>query len=435
MKTLLSGILFFLTVSGLTAQTTYTINTSRSWSNGGINTLPNPCYNCVLNLAADVTITLDADLTLQNATINGGKIVANGKKITLWTSNNKKTYFNNVVFEFGNNSGITASAPLILTNTTMNFSGNAYIITQHAASFTSSQINLSGNSYYLATGGPVDLKSNSHIIAGDGTLASNAYIMISGPVLNIYDNASGINLGNLNNYYFNWSPYNSIPNNTSYVTKINTLNCGGANQHSCVPPYVYGPSVLNASGMSGSLILPVVLTDFSAYAMSNNTVSLSWSTQQERNADFFEIQRSANGTDWTVIGKQSARGTTGISQHYSFTDAAPSKAVAYYRLKMVDIDLKYAYSAVKAVRMDAAAALKVFPNPATDYVNISFEKSAAGNKVQLLNQFGQVLTEKTASGNTVLTLSLSQYANGAYVVRVINANGTEKSTKLMVNHK
>lgn len=433
MKTFFT-LLFISISAALSAQTTYNVPVDVTWTGG--SAFPNPCYNCTFNVANGVTITLDADVTLQNSTVNGGRVVVNpGRKITLWTSGGLKNNFTNTQVEFKTGAGITASAPLNISNSTWNFLGTSSMTTQQDFTLTNSTINFKGNSSYSGTGGPIDLKSNSHIVVGDGASSSAAFMFVNGPVVNIYDNASSIDLMNQYNYYFNWNTYNSISNNTTYTTTNNNMNCGAGKPVACDAPKLYGPVRMNYAGFSNPILLPVVLSDYNVISTTNNTVSINWTTQQEKSAAYFEIQRSANGSDWSVIGNQSAKGNSTISEHYNFNDASPLKGVGYYRLRMVDVDSKFSYSVVKAVRIDANNDVKVFPNPATDFVSVSFEKSGTGNKVQLLNQFGQVITEKTASSNTVLTFSLSQYANGSYIIKVTNASGSEKSVKLLVNHK
>jgi hypothetical protein len=434
MKTILTCLFVILvSVSSTFGQTTYTISSNTTW-NSGSQPFPNPCFGCTFNIASGATLTIETDVTFQNTTFNGGKVVVNNKKVTLWTASNGKTYFNNTKFSFTGGANVAGSAPMILTNTEFNFFGTSFLNSQHALDLTSSKISFAGNSYLLATGGPVDLRSSS-IIAGDGSTLSNAYVKINGPVLNIYDNISAVSVANTNNYYFNWSSYNSISNSRSYSTATNTLNCNGSNPHGCQAPYVYGPITMNFSGMASYLSLPVVLSDFMITLLNDNTVSASWITQQEINSNHFEIERSVNGSDWSVIGKLAARGTSNIKVNYSFVDAAPLNGVGYYRLKMVDNDGKFTYSIVKASRITIAADIKVFPNPATDYVNVSLDRSAKNTKIQLVNQYGQLLIEKTVNGNSVVNIPLQQYANGTYIVKVSNDNGGEKTFKLMVNHK
>jgi hypothetical protein len=69
-----------------------------------------------------------------------------------------------------------------------------------------SRLNFYSDSYTFATGGPLNLKNNSLIVAGDGTLGSDASVTIFGPLLSLYDNSAVI-VGNKNNFYYNWSPY------------------------------------------------------------------------------------------------------------------------------------------------------------------------------------------------------------------------------------
>jgi hypothetical protein len=63
--------------------------------------------------------------------------------------------------------------------------------------------------------------------------------------------------------------------------------------------------------------------------------------------------------------------------------------------------------------------LKVFPNPADDYVNIEYSGIA---KLSLFNANGVLVYEGTMNGHT--KLSLADYPSGMYVLRIVSDEGT-----------
>lgn len=95
----------------------------------------------------------------------------------------------------------------------------------------------------------------------------------------------------------------------------------------------------NALEFEGSLstTLPVNLTSFTA-KLQANAVQLNWQTASEQNNSHFEVLRSQDGTNFTVIGQQAGNGTTNTTNSYSFTDHKPLVGTSYYALKQFDLD-------------------------------------------------------------------------------------------------
>jgi hypothetical protein len=113
----------------------------------------------------------------------------------------------------------------------------------------------------------------------------------------------------------------------------------------------------------GSTTLPVEITSFNAIAQ-NNKVMLNWITGSELNNQYFEIEKSNNGNQYEPIGRVAGKGTTSQTNSYSFTDHAPLAMINYYRLKQVDIDNRYKYSAVVTIKLDGKLkkSINIFPN-------------------------------------------------------------------------
>ena len=441
-------LLALAAVNNSFAQTTYAVNANSNY--------PANCTNCTFNIAAGVTLTISQAGTCSNCTFNGGSISVqntiscqpcsfSGNTITMTNQainpNSNTTSFKNVVLTANGNSSIKANTPVTITNSVFTFNGNSYFNNNGGLlDISNSTLNFFGNSYFNANAGPVNLKNASKLVAGNGVLSSQAYIKINGPSLNIYDNASSVVMANNNNYYYNWANYNSLSNSKSYATTYpstaSTLNCGAAGQNACGmwgAPTVYGPAALNFAGAAGiSSILPVELTNFTV-SNADARVVLEWSTQQEINASYFAIERSANSSAWEKIGTVAAKGNTAVVTRYTYSDGTPLNGVAYYRLAMVDLDGKISYSAIKAVHASLIKGISFYPNPAIDNVNISLTGNTAEVTIKLMNQSGQVLQERKAGINaTMVSLNVQQYPRGIYILTASAADGTEQTGKLMI---
>ena len=88
--------------------------------------------------------------------------------------------------------------------------------------------------------------------------------------------------------------------------------------------------------------LPVELLYFegSSYPTFNKLI---WSTASEHNSDYFQIERSVDGEEWEVVGKQSASGNSNQIINYNWLDSFSSLVIHYYRLKQVDYDGKFKF--------------------------------------------------------------------------------------------
>ena len=181
--------------------------------------------------------------------------------------------------------------------------------------------------------------------------------------------------------------------------------------------------------------LPVVLVNFDAVKQGNG-VNLNWKTQQESNTDFFAIEKSTDGAVFTEIGRVQAAGNASTPRSYSYADNSSLKGIAYYRVRIVDLDGKVGFTPVKAVRATAnGVKVGIYPNPAVSIANIVIDNPeylAFG--VNVFNRNGQLVAQKrAAAGTTAVALEVSTLPAGDYLVDIQFSNGTHASTKLLVN--
>jgi hypothetical protein len=191
--------------------------------------------------------------------------------------------------------------------------------------------------------------------------------------------------------------------------------------------------------------LPLTLVDFNAQWQTGGTVGLTWEVQEGVNASHFDIQRSADGVTWQTIGTLDASGSSSMATNYSYTDADPLPGQDYYRLQLVD-DAGYdTYSTVRVLSQSSGTGITIFPNPATDHINVSFGVSGALGSlgtgglggpvnIRLMNVTGQVLLQESVAqpvGETV-TLPVAGYPSGSYLVQVLASGEVKQSGIVLV---
>ena len=110
-------------------------------------------------------------------------------------------------------------------------------------------------------------------------------------------------------------------------------------------------------------------------SFNQKKVVLDWRTLYELEMNFFDIERSQDGENFTSIGQVKASGTTTVTIDYTYTDETPLKDQGYYRLRLVRLDGSATYSNIILVqdRSLAASSFRVYPNPAAVRDEITIE--------------------------------------------------------------
>lgn len=182
---------------------------------------------------------------------------------------------------------------------------------------------------------------------------------------------------------------------------------------------VTGQSTEYILGISGTLPLRLLL--FTAVKQSTN-VLLQWQTTDEINTSYFDIEFSNDGSTYTKIGETRVANTSG-KHSYSFVHQSPEDGTLYYRLRQVDKDGHYQYSAVRLLKMNQDLKVKViiYPNPATS--NIMLRNICADdiNAVQIITADGKIVLQQKA--NPTMIYNIDGLKKGSYFIKIINKSG------------
>jgi hypothetical protein len=138
--------------------------------------------------------------------------------------------------------------------------------------------------------------------------------------------------------------------------------------------------------------LPLTWGPFNALALSDNSVSLTWSTYQEENVSRFVVEYSSDGSNYQSIGTVAAVGNSTAPSSYKFIHTKPSlNGTDFYRLQEVDLDGKATYSSVRALKFNNGQIAKVLatPNPVHDLLQLNVQ--AEGISAILVDGAGRAL--------------------------------------------
>lgn len=145
--------------------------------------------------------------------------------------------------------------------------------------------------------------------------------------------------------------------------------------------------------------LPLVLIDFIAKKVEKDHAQLVWTTNQEVNTAYFDIERSTDGLHFEKIETVKAAGQSTEKRIYSFTDKGPLSNLTYYRLRMVDADGNFTFSNIQSLNFDKTVDVLIYPNP------VGAGKMLAV-QTNLSEPFDFTITD--VSGKTILTRTFTR---------------------------
>jgi hypothetical protein len=154
-------------------------------------------------------------------------------------------------------------------------------------------------------------------------------------------------------------------------------------------------------------------------SVSPDGVDLKWSTATEVNFDYFSIERSTNGKDFSEIARVGGHGNSITRKDYLFTDNTPVNGRAYYRLKSVDYDLYTEYFEPITVLYHGKNGVSVYPNPndgSSIDVMINFAPGDA-DRIIIQDHFGLEIF-KTPVSEMKMELTFSKKLDpGVYLIK------------------
>jgi hypothetical protein len=184
--------------------------------------------------------------------------------------------------------------------------------------------------------------------------------------------------------------------------------------------------------------LPVELSSFSAIVLEN-AVRLDWRTETEVSNYGFEVLRSNQKDDWSVLGFVQGHGNSNSPKDYSFTDNSVSGGKYSYKLKQIDTDGSFEYSKVIEVDLGSPGKFELsqnYPNPFNPVTTIKFLLSESGYvKLTVYNIVGEqvaVLVDGfREKGVYTINFNAENLPSGLYIY-TIDSNGSKQSRKMIL---
>jgi hypothetical protein len=180
--------------------------------------------------------------------------------------------------------------------------------------------------------------------------------------------------------------------------------------------------------------LPIELLSFTA-EVKKERVELNWTTTAEINNDYFNVEYSVDGTNFTPISEIKGAGNSEQILNYSTVHYTPLDGVSYYRLKQTDFDGKTSYS--KKVALDfnntKDVTLDIYPNPFSGEATFQTSEILKEASVIVYNSQGAVKEIRNISGQT-FTFERENLRSGLYWIKLVQDDKVIAIKKLVITN-
>jgi hypothetical protein len=179
--------------------------------------------------------------------------------------------------------------------------------------------------------------------------------------------------------------------------------------------------------------LPIELLSFTALPKDSN-VKLNWSTASESNNAHFNLERSADGLNFTSIDEIKGAGSSAETLNYSLLDEKPLDGISYYRLKQTDFDGQTSYSDKKSVKYNFRDELviKIYPNPFSYETTFHTNREVKNSLLIVYDSYGQKVKQINNFSGQKITLHLEDLSSGLYYVNLLQEGKIIATDKLII---
>jgi len=174
----------------------------------------------------------------------------------------------------------------------------------------------------------------------------------------------------------------------------------------------------------------VLKTDLLSFngKLVNELSNLAWTTSKEDEPIYFNIERSTDATNFTVIGTISSNNNnTAFVNHYSFIDPISVKGKVEYRIVMINRAGREKRSNVIQLSNNEIPdfALESVVNPFASELEFNVvTKTNTSIDVQLIDAYGKIIKRYSymvyAGVNNLSLRETGKLASGMYIFRIIH---------------
>ena len=178
--------------------------------------------------------------------------------------------------------------------------------------------------------------------------------------------------------------------------------------------------------------LPIELLSFTGKVTDPGN-RLEWVTATETNNDYFSLERSRDGLEFSTIARVDGAGNSSQTLQYQYLDTEAGDGLWYYRLRQNDFDGNFSYSDPVALRRGKLKdRFSVYPNPTAGRFTIGLTTNTyAEYEVNVFDALGEVVFSSFETARAAKEISLEHLPAGVYTL-LLRCDGEQAAFKLVI---
>lgn len=222
-----------------------------------------------------------------------------------------------------------------------------------------------------------------------------------------------------------------------YTTTTYTVTLVG-NYNLVLEYYENGGGNRISFNMTGGAILPVSLNNFKGI-YEDQQVILSWATIMESGVEYYEIERSGDGMNFTDLDHLESKMTINTNDYqlnYQYTDSHPLPGTSFYRVKLVGKDGSVNQTPVVQINYNSISGTRIYPTVIlNNTIYVDLDNTLRDAKMEFFDLSGNKISETswaTITGRQSVHVSeRGNLPTGTYVAR-LTANGENIKSQLII---
>jgi hypothetical protein len=143
---------------------------------------------------------------------------------------------------------------------------------------------------------------------------------------------------------------------------------------------------------------------------------VEWTTVSELRGDYFELERSADGSNFSKLATIDAKGA---ASSYTYWDEQPLQGTNYYRLNMRDASGAGNYSKVVTaqVKEQGVFGIQAYPNPVKGMLTVKLGGVAGANaSITITDVAGKAVATAAVTGDRT-QIDMQALPDGIYILK------------------